>query len=57
MKKQISLGNFKQALETLDCKLQELPFDEHSEFPIAIRAIGGFALMYHNVRVSALTMT
>ena len=55
MAKQITLGDFKHALANLDCKLQELPAVEHSGFPIAIRAIGGFALMYHNVRVSAIT--
>ena len=55
MAKQITLGEFKQALEKLDCKLLDLPENERSEFPIAIRAIGGFALMYHNVRTSGMT--
>jgi hypothetical protein len=51
----MTLDEFKQALEALDSKLQGLPKEEHLRFPIAIHAIGGFALMYHNVRISALT--
>ena len=55
MIRQMTLDDFRQALELLDSKLKELPKDEHHGLPITIHAIGGFALMYHNVRVSALT--
>jgi hypothetical protein len=52
--RQITLDEFKQALQLLDSKLKKL-HENNSGLPIAINAIGGFALMYHNVRVSALT--
>ena len=55
MEKQVTLGVFLEALGLLDSFLSKLPRNGETQLPIDIRAIGGFALMYHNVRVSAVT--
>ena len=51
----VTIDKFKDALHLLDNKLVLLNDDEFPQRVIYIKAIGGFALLYHSVRTTGVT--
>jgi len=55
MRSPVTLEGFKRALKMLDIRLEAKSDLIKDDLPIVIKAIGGFALLYHKIRIKGVT--